>query len=247
MQILQDILATLTDGKIIDIAINENWTAVVVEVEGMLQCGLASNPVPVPADKSGYISYLINGQSEDSALALSGLAAKPARPEASAGMAAINALLPKPRDYLEENANDLLSRIIPGRKSVMVGHFSFIEDLKTVNQDLTVLELLPQEGDLHVSKAPEILPQAEVVAITSMTLINGTLTELLDLCSPEATTLIIGPSTPFSPVLFDYGIDALCGTLVVNIDRVVDGISSGKKFRHLEPDVVRKAIAFRKE
>lgn len=247
MSILADISAALPEGNILDIQVNENWTAVIAEVAGTRRCGLASNPFPMPADKSSFVYPYVHNTPGLSVRALTHLAAQHENPAASIGMAAINALLPAPKNYLEENASELLARLMPERSTVLVGHFSFVEELKKINEKLVVLELLPREGDLPAEMAPQILPDAEVVAITSMTLINGTLEGLLKYCSTEAIILIIGPSTPFSPVLFDYGIDALCGTLVQDIDVVIEGITAGKKIRHFKPNGVRKAISFSEE
>ena len=82
-----------------------------------------------------------------------------------------------------------------------------------------MLELEPQGDDLPAAAAPEVLPQADVVGITGSTLANGTLEGLLALCRPEATVVLIGPTTPLSTVLFDYGADVLCGVLVDDPER----------------------------
>lgn len=42
----------------------------------------------------------------------------------------------------------------------------------------------------------EIIPQADVVAIIAMTLLNGTFDTLIALCRPGVPTLIVGPTTP---------------------------------------------------
>jgi uncharacterized protein len=105
--------------------------------------------------------------------------------------------------------------------------------------DLNVLELRPHNGDLHASQAPKVIPQSDVVAITGMTFVNGTFEGLLDLCSPGAWVIVLGPSTPLCPSLFNYGIDQLCGSCVEAIDPVLAGISAGKSFRQIHPLGVR--------
>ncbi len=69
--------------------------------------------------------------------------------------------------------------------------------------------------------AADILPQADVVAITGTTLINHTIDELLAFCSTQALIGLLGPSTPLSSLLFDYGIDVLCGASVEIINPVL--------------------------
>jgi len=98
---------------------------------------------------------------------------------------------------------------------------------------LQVLEILPREGEHHSEDASAILPEAEVVAITSMTLINRTLDGLLKLCPPRSIVLMLGPSTPLSHVLFDYGVHLLSGSIVTNIDQVQRTVSQGANFRQV--------------
>jgi hypothetical protein len=104
---------------------------------------------------------------------------------------------------------------------------------------LDVLELRPREGDHEADAAPELIPQADVVAITSMSLANHTFEELLALCAPEATVMLLGPSTPLSPMLFDHGIHLLSGSLVESIGPVLDTISQGAHFRQVHRAGVR--------
>jgi hypothetical protein len=141
------------------------------------------------------------------------------------GAAALNALLGArlaggngwgvPRSALgSENGLDLVLRLSEGRSLAMVGRFPYLDKSRLEASRYAVLELDPQGDDLPASAAPEVLPQADVVGITGSTLANGTLEGLLALCRPEATVVLIGPTTPLSPVLFDYGADVLCGVLV---------------------------------
>jgi uncharacterized protein (DUF4213/DUF364 family) len=92
----------------------------------------------------------------------------------------------------------------------------------------------------------EVLPQADVVAITSMALINRTLEPLLELCAPEALVVVLGPSTPMSPVLFEYGIDILAGSQVIDIEGVLRAVCQGGNFRQVHRAGV-KLIAQQRE
>jgi len=68
---------------------------------------------------------------------------------------------------------------------------------------LWVLERRPVEGDLPAEMAAEVLPQADVAAITGTSLINHTFEGLMKLCRPDALVIVLGPTAPLSPVLFD--------------------------------------------
>jgi len=55
-----------------------------------------------------------------------------------------------------------------------------------------------------------------VVAITGTTIINHTIDQLLSFCRPETTVMILGPSTPLVPQLFNRGIKYLSGSRVID-------------------------------
>ena len=88
-------------------------------------------------------------------------------------------------------------------------------------------------GDLPASAAAEFIPQADIVALTSMTLLNHTFDGLLALRRPDAQVMLLGPSTPLTPLLFDRGVDLLSGAIVEDIDAVLRGVSQGAGFRQL--------------
>ena len=161
-------------------------------------------------------------------------------PYTSVGLAAINALMPEqPGRWVERNAGQVIAQMGKGKKVALIGHFPFVPELYHQVGKLDVLELRPKDGDLHASQSPHIIPNADIVAITSMAFVNGTMDGLLSLCSPDAYVIMLGPSTPLSPVLFAHGIDMLCGSIVERIDPVVDGIISGDGFRKIKPLGVR--------
>ena len=62
---------------------------------------------------------------------------------------------------------------------------------------------------------------------------------LLGLCSLDAYVIVLGPSTPLSPLLFTHGIDMLCGSIVDVIDPVLDGILAGDGFQQVRRHGVR--------
>jgi uncharacterized protein len=71
------------------------------------------------------------------------------------------------------------------------------------------------------------------VEITGSAFINHTLEDLLKLCK-GAFVVLIGPISPFSPVLFDFGIDIICGAKVIDEDQVICSISQGATFREIK-------------
>ena len=59
-----------------------------------------------------------------------------------------------------------------------------------------VLELQPGPGDLPAEQAAEVLPQADVVALTGTSLINHTFDELMALCRRDAFVLLARSQCP---------------------------------------------------
>jgi uncharacterized protein (DUF4213/DUF364 family) len=134
------------------------------------------------------------------------------------GAAALNAIfayghLARGAILRTENGLDALGREGAGRRLAIVGRFPHLDEMRRAALQSWVLELEPEGDELPSDAAPEVLPVAEVVGLTGSTLANGTLEGLLRLCRPEAFVALIGPTTPLSPVLFAYGVDALFGVM----------------------------------
>lgn len=156
--------------------------------------------------------------------------------EASIGLSAINSVF-NHRDHIskmEENgfqqlpigsAFDLIAENANGKKVAVIGHFRNMGELAD-KCELTILEREPSAGDLPDPAAEYILPEQDVVLLTSSTLINKTAPRLLEL-SKNAVTIMIGPSTPLSPVLFEMGVDIISGLIVEEENTVLRCIREG--------------------
>ena len=117
---------------------------------------------------------------------------------------------------------------------VSLGNFPFITALREIAAELWVVEKNPQEGDHSEEEAERLIPQADVVGVTGTSLTNHTFESIMELCRPEAYVVILGDSTPLSPVLFDHGVDAVSGTRVVDIELVLRCVSQGATFRQIK-------------
>jgi uncharacterized protein (DUF4213/DUF364 family) len=154
--------------------------------------------------------------------------------EATIGMATINSLIDvDERCCVELNAGELLFKKGENKKVAIVGRFPFVSRLRTITSELWVIERNPQEGDFAETEAEKLVPQADVVGITGTALTNHTIEYLLSLCHPNAYVVILGGTTPLSPILFDYGVNAVSGTRVINPEIVLRCISQGATFRQL--------------
>ena len=151
-------------------------------------------------------------------------------PEAAIGMAAVNSLLGPTLDgFTEENAAEILGRRGRGRTVAMVGHFPFADRLREQCDRLWIFERGLNRGDqdLGEESMAELLPLADVVAVTATTVLNRTLTKVLDAVRSDAFVMILGPSTPLTPALFDLGVDVICGTVVDDPSAVLRAVEQG--------------------
>jgi uncharacterized protein len=171
-----------------------------------------------------------------SARDLASLALSSSLIEASIGLAALNSMIEiDSRCLVDRNAGDLISERGRGRPVAVVGDFPFVRKLRGTTSELWVFEQgsKVRRGTLAEDQMPAILPRAEVAAISSTTLLNHSLDRILDYLDPDCFTILVGPSTPLSPVLLDLGFDALCGSVVVDRERALASLSQGATFRQV--------------
>ena len=96
--------------------------------------------------------------------------------------------------------------------------FPYIEKQLGGKCELSILEREP-EGDDYLDSACEyLLPEQDFVFITGMTLTNKTLPRLLTL-TEHAKTILVGPTSPITPLLFGYGVDSIAGFFVTDRER----------------------------
>jgi uncharacterized protein (DUF4213/DUF364 family) len=233
LEIINDLLTVLDyQATVKDIRLGPFWTAVLTR-----NCGLASTPhtadhhhgdSPAPVRDAGNLM-------DKSALELSQMARSESVLEAAIGMATINSLLEIDEGKcVELNAADLIEEQGRDRRVAIVGHFPFVKRLRQVAKELSVIERHPREGDLTERQAQDIIPEADVVAITGSAFVNHTIEVLLSLCRPKAYVIVLGPTTPLSPVLFDYGVDVVSGTRVIDTETVLRYASQGATFRQMK-------------
>lgn len=243
MNLTDDILNTMMDRKVKKVRIGLRWTAVVVEKGSGEQCGLATS-LPTEHTHDGSSAIPEAGELETySGLEMARWIKSEIPIRRSLGCAAINALIDhQPQRWVEENASEAIIRRGKGKRVALIGHFPFVSRVQEEVEDFYILDLDPKGVDLPAKAAPDILPEADVVAITGMTFINGTLNELLELCKSDAYVIILGPTTPLSPVLHDYGVDLLAGSVVEDIPAVFKVLSQGGNFSQIHHAGVRLVL-----
>jgi len=221
------------DAPVRQVLVGPFWTAVVLDTDPP-RCGLASTlraethdsgpPVPEAGRLLDYSGRELAGWLRSSSTL-----------KASIGMAALNALLDvDTAGCVEVNAERVILDRGTGRRVAVVGHFPFVERVRQAAAECWVVELHPRPGDVPAGRVDEVLPRADVVALTGTSLINHTFDRLIGLCRSDAFVLLLGPSAPLSPVLFRTGVDALSGTLVQDPGRVLRSVGQGATFRQIK-------------
>ena len=228
--ILADLLESIrSDAPVRHILVGAHWTVVCSR-----HCGIAASLMSEGPHGSEQVRDVGHLQ-ERTALELAQLAHSDNLLEASIGVAALNSLLDVDATGAEEiNAADVLVERGRGRSVALIGHFHFIPRLRQAARELWVLELEPTPDEYPASDAPDLLPKADVVAITGSAFVNHTLDGLLGHCRNDATVMVLGPSTPLSPVFFDHGVGILSGALAADEGAVLRTVGEGATFRQVE-------------
>jgi len=165
--------------------------------------------------------------------------------EAGIGVAAINSMI-RPKGKRGINAIDLIIKEGKNKKVVVVGKFPKLDELRVAAKELWILELEPslinpEEGVLPSTAAEHKIPNSDILAITGSALVNKSLEHLLEL-GRDAYTIVLGPSTPMSEVLFEYGADMLAGVDVLKPKEIMKRVSRGGGM--LSPKNCRGEIEF---
>jgi uncharacterized protein (DUF4213/DUF364 family) len=136
--------------------------------------------------------------------------------------------------YFTGNALELTARLAENKKVAVVGHFPNMDHIKSVASSFTILEKRPQEGDRKAEDAVEVIPEADVITVTGVTCLNDTLEGLLALKRSDAIFIVLGPTIPLSPVLFDFGVDVIGGAWVEDENEVLSKMAQGGTARHVD-------------
>ena len=227
MSLLDQLIAEIEDSPVSDVIIGIYATLVCGE-----RCGLSSTlrygiRPHRPVQSCGELT-------KESTAGLAKLVKSDYLIEAAIGMAAINASLPT--DSIRGpilNAKDLIYEKGEGRTVGVIGHFPFVEQNHPF-AELIVFEKFPTKNDLRESDIPEHIPRADVVALTATSIPNHTFGSIMEHVREDAYVVMLGPTTPLSPILFDYGIDAISGSIVRDRELVTQQVKEGISFKNIE-------------
>lgn len=231
-KLLDQLIASANQEAVIEkVAFGLHWTA--AKCDG--KCGLCSSLYSCRDPKDQMEPPPDNPEGKRSEDVLPLLYSTRPR-ERSLAMAVLNSLLPPPdpEKIIQANALDIIAEKVSGKTAAIIGHFPGMDKVREKAKEFHVLELRPLPGDLPADEAPEILPQCDVLGLSSTTLLNGTFCKLVELLRPECYTVLVGPSTPLSPILFSYGVNLLSGSIVTNPNEAIEAVEAGASFREVK-------------
>jgi uncharacterized protein (DUF4213/DUF364 family) len=238
MRILEELIDSLPgkDTPVRRVCSGAFWTAVTTRFTGMAstyrELDLQHSDHPCMVKEAGALIGKKAGE-------LAEYARSDETVSASIGMATVNSLIEVDESKcIERGAFDVLAEKGRGRNIGVVGHYPFIPKLRELAQNVWVIEKHLRPGDHPESDAARILPQCEVVCLTGTSFINHTIEQLLALCKGSFVVLT-GPTSPLAPVLFEFGIDVICGTRVTDTKEVIRFISQAATFQQLHGHGVR--------
>lgn len=155
---------------------------------------------------------------------------------------------------LDKNTFDEVEIPVEGKTVVVGALVPILKRLIKANADFTVLEMdrrTLKGAELDHYAPPEdahlYIPEADLVVITGVTVLNDTLPDLLQLVKPGAQVVVTGPTASMLPdVFFTHGVTMMGGVLVTKPDKVLDCISEGGSGYHFfgksaERLVIKKA------
>jgi len=134
---------------------------------------------------------------------------------------------------------------------VVVGALEpYLKRLKARGKPFVVLEMdtaALKDDELpfyrHADDWPEVIPQADVLIVTGTTLINDTVQHLLARARPEATVIIVGPTSSLLPTpFFARGVHTIGGVLAHDPDTLLNLIAEGGSGYHFFRDAVDKIV-----
>jgi uncharacterized protein (DUF4213/DUF364 family) len=124
----------------------------------------------------------------------------------------------------------------------IVGAFqSYINRFADTMHKLKVLELnqnslteSQQRFFVPASRASDVIPEADVLFVTGLTLVNNTIDDLLNLISAHTKVILVGPSGGLLPeMLFSKGIQIIGSVRIINPEQTFRIISEGGAGYHL--------------
>lgn len=212
-QLYRDLALGTVDDEVRQIVCGQRW----IMIEGPHGTGLAYLPRH-PRD----LLPRLTAMAKQSLRQLAAMATSWDPLETALAVAAINAHYNR-YDLAALPGNGVKSfRHVAGRVGV-IGAFPGVDGMLP---NCAVMEADPRPGEYPLAAMDSILPACDATIVNASSLINRTLPRVLRL-SQHRPVALIGPATPMTPRLFDYGLSVLGGLIVSDPKGLASAIRAG--------------------
>ena len=150
-----------------------------------------------------------------------------------------------PRDAFDEidvtkyEKTVVVGALIPMLKKLIAAG----SDFKILEQDPRTLKEREMPFYAPAEDAHKYVPDADLLVITGVTVLNGTLSHLLELAKPDAEILVTGPTASMIPdVFFENGVTMTGGIVVTKADELLDIISEAGSGYHFFGQSAERAV-----
>ena len=231
-RLIDDLIESMQHPSAIiaEIAVGSHFIGIRADNNGKMCAGLASTLGAIPTDEERQMVAGMVGKPLDEA---AGQLKSTSAFSISFGAAALNTGITAPQNQPGIEASQIMAERGKDGETVLVGDFPFTDWLRQQVKTLHLFELQKVAGRTPPDQWDAILGRCHVLGLTGTTLITRAMATYLEK-APQAYTIIIGPTTPLSPVLFSHGADVLAGCQVVSPDPVFEGIRKGLSFREFK-------------
>lgn len=211
-RLYRDLALGVADHEVRQIACGPRW----IMVEGPFGAGLAY----LPRHPRDLLPRLPRFASQ-SLRSLAGLSRSWDPLEMALGVAAINAHYN--RYDLEGLPGNGVKSFRKAGRVVVIGAFPGVDGILP---NRAVIETDPKPGEFPTAAMDTLLPGCGAAIVNSSALINRTLPRILRLARNRRVALI-GPTTPMTPRLYDYGLEVLGGLVVADPAGLACAIRAG--------------------
>ncbi|MBQ9818240.1 MAG: hypothetical protein IJM59_12365 [Proteobacteria bacterium] len=224
------------DAVVLDVSVGIFWTYVRTQY-GSAVSATAHRWIE---DPPGAVIPMAGELCGQKVRAISGLYDSASLTARSLANAAVSASFPSSEmtgTRIPGRAQDILTSLCSRerRHIALIGHFHFADDLRECGHTLDIYELEGrcEPDDIPSSRIPELLPRADIVLMTSSTILTHATEEILSCCHKEACKMIVGPTVPLHPCLWAFGFDAICGSVIHDDEQVSRAVREGGNHKQL--------------
>lgn len=119
-------------------------------------------------------------------------------------------------------------------------------DFKILEQDPRTLKEREMPFYAPAEDADKYVPDADLLVITGVTVLNGTLSHILEIAKDDATILVTGSTASMIPdVFFEKGVTMTGGIVVTDADELLDVISEAGSGYHFFGKSAERTVIYK--